>query len=219
MRLLFLFIILLISSVSYSQFTVLLTNGEKFLLSNYRYNDFGTAIIWKNTFQETQEVDIDLVFSIIDASGREEVIYKTDTSKEDFMTVDQMRDFVHGESDAREKYKCNWCFVTGVLIGTASPFITPLIGIKSILYSPLLPTATSSGIGFTGASRRKIAKQNPEMVTNEHYVLGYCEVSSQKKLKSTIIGSGIGLAIGVIATIFLNLQPETPSFGYTSIKI
>ena len=219
MRSIFLSLILLILySIGFSQYTVLLTNGEKIQVPDYRYNDFGSAIIWKTTLQETREIDLELIFSISDAAGGEEILYKPDTSKEDFMNVEQMKAFVQGESDAREKYKCKWCFVTGALIGAASPFVTPLIGIKPILYSPLLPAAASSGIGFTGASRKRIAQHNPDMVSNEHYILGYREVSSQKRLKSTIIGSGIGLAIGVIATIFFNLQPEAPSFGYTTIK-
>ncbi|MBI5219323.1 MAG: hypothetical protein HY958_10380 [Bacteroidia bacterium] len=198
--LLFIILFLLVFS-GFSQYTVLLMSGEQIVIRNYKYNDLNTAITFHTQNREVTEIDLDNIFSITDTLGNEQVIYKPDTSKEDFMTIEQMRFFVKGESDAMEKYKCPWCLVGGFVVGAASPFITPVLGLKPIIYSPLLPAAGSSAIGFTGASKARILRQSPELGNNEHYVLGYKEYSSQIRLKNTIIGSGIGLLVGILTSV------------------
>lgn len=199
-------ILFFISLAAQSQYTVLLLSGDKMYLKNYKYNETGTAIAYHEKNRELQEIDLEHIFSITDTLGNEQVIYKPDTIKEDYMTAEQMRNFINGEIEAEAKYKCKWCFVGGIVIGAATPFLLPYIGftpMSNIVYSPLVPAATSTAIGFTGARDKTIIAINPEQAKNDHYVLGFKERSGQIKLKSTIIGSGIGLVVGMISAFFV----------------
>lgn len=196
-------ILFFISLTAQSQYTILLLSGDKLYLKNYKYNETGTAIAYHEKSRELQEIDLEHIFSITDTLGNEQIIYKPDTIKEDYMNVDQMKNFIKGEIEADAKFKCKWCLVGGFAIGAASPFLLPFIGfapMSNIVYSPLVPAASSTAIGFTGASDKTIMAINPELAKNEHYVMGFKERSGQIKLKSTIIGSGIGLLVGMISS-------------------
>lgn len=199
-------ILFFISLAVQSQYTILLLSGDKMYLKNYKYSETGRAITYHEKNRELQEIDLEHIFSITDTMGNEQIIYKPDTIKEDYMNADQMRYFINGEIEADAKYKCNWCLVGGIAIGAASPFLLPFIGftpMSNIVYAPLIPAASSTAIGFTGASDKTIMAINPVQAKNEHYVLGFKERSGQIKLKSTIIGSGIGLLAGIISAYFV----------------
>lgn len=205
MKLLYIIAILIIIPFCVKgQYTILMLSGEVIKPENYKISEMGNTIVYKDNVKEENELDFDYIFSITDSLGNEQIIYKPDTAKEDFMSVDQMRDFIKGEIEARENYKCPLCFIGGIAVGAGSVFGTPYI-LPTILYSPLFPAASSSVVGFTSPNRSVIVKKHPEYANNEPYIQGYKECASQKRLKSSIFGSGIGLAVGVVSFIVIGL--------------
>lgn len=210
MRKVFIILLVIIPLASWSQYKVLMLSGDSMNIRNFKYNETGTAITFHSKSRELQEIELENIFSITDTLKNEQVIYKPDTLKEDYMTVAQMRSFIRGEIEADLKYKCNWCFIGGIATGAASPFLLPFIGIKPVVYSPLLPAASSSAIGFTGASLKTISRINPVLVKDPHFVNGFKERSGQIKLKTTIIGSGIGLVAGILTAIVLQQTGAMP---------
>jgi hypothetical protein len=173
-----------------------LNNGEKMKIGEFKITN--TDIIsYRNLKGKVKSVQSIDVFSIIDSSGNEQVIYIPDTSYQDVFTVPEMRSFVQGRYDASQKFKSPLTTIGGIVVaGASSVVINPV-------YVFLISTGYSSVIGLTKPSDKKLNIPT-QFANNEHYKLGYQKEVKHKRIKNAIIGSGIGLIVGIGTYIVIN---------------
>jgi len=166
-----------------------LNNGKKMQIGNYKIEN-PEIISYTNLKGKTRTIQSYDVFSINEESGKEVLIYTPDTSYEGAFTVPEMRSFVLGQYDAGQNYKSPWITVGGIAVAVASPAIV------KPLYIILISTGYCAGVGLTNPKEKKL-KISPEFLNNEHYKSGYKKEVKNKRIKNAIIGSCIGLVVGI----------------------
>ncbi len=192
-------------SQSFAQDTLWLLNGEKLILSNYKFIESGNFFQYENQKGKIKEIDGEFIFSITDNNGSEKIYYKPDTIEGNFYTTEQMRSFVTGGYDARIKYKSPVLTISGFIVGAGSIFIMPGIGLP-LFYSPLIPAVYSTIAGFTAPSKKTIISNNPQYSKDQYYIKGYQEAVANKRVKNTIIGTGLGVLVGIISYSVIEKQ-------------
>jgi hypothetical protein len=186
---LYIALILLLATSLSAQNKLWLANGKMKEIGEYNLEkkDF---VIYKNKKGKFKSIERFDVFSIIDQSKNEQIIYLPDSVDNESFTVAEMRAFVQGEYDAHQNFKSPLTTIGGAGIsGGAAVFISPI-------YSPLIPAVYCGVIGATKTSEKKIIIPK-EYENNDHYLLGYKKATKQKRVKNAIFGSLIGLAAGV----------------------
>lgn len=153
---------------------------------------------------------IDLVkyrmFSYSNSSGEETILYKQDTLMGNFFTKNEMKMFVYGQRDAFANYKAAPWLVTGFALGFTSvildtydfspnggffkydPSIVPIGGI--FVYT--------IGAGLFKPKVRKEYAADVSFLSSEHYIEGFQKIARVKKLKSSLLGSVIGVGTGLL---------------------
>ena len=182
--------------------TLFYLNGEKEIVSNYKFSEDGIILTYLNKKGKEKEVDIDYLFAIVNADGTKKIVYKPSDNDEDTLTVEEMGFFVRGGQEAREKYKARLAFVEGFVVGVASPFGV-LATIGNPFYTPILPAVNSTVIGLTIPSSKKIQKRYPELSKNKLFVEGYKEAGRQKRVKHSIFGGIGGILTGILIIAIL----------------
>ena len=196
-----LFIFQIIATLAFSQNTVLLTNGKKMSIGEYKVSDNG-FLAYKNQKNKINNIELADIFSVIEKSGNEKIFFKPDSIDNESFTVDQMRFFVKGESDAINNYKSPWTTIGGVVIGAGSVISIPLAGLNS-LYVPIFPLAYTTSVGLIKKAK-KIGIEE-QYLENKHYVLGFDKAAKHKRIKNSLFGSGIGLVVGIgVILVFFN---------------
>jgi hypothetical protein len=179
-----------------SQNIIWQTDGKKMLVNEFRIEN-SDNIHYKNLKNKVKSIEVVEVFAILDSSGKEILIYKADTSFKDAFTISEMRSFVQGQSDAIEKYKAPWTTIGGIAVS----------GAAAIIVNPVYLIAVSgvycTGIGLIPVREKKL-NISQEFMNNEPYQLGYKKASKHKRIKNSIIGSAIGLAIGLGTAAIIN---------------
>jgi hypothetical protein len=192
-------VILIVFSVQsnlFAQNYLWLTNGKKLKIGDYKIES-PDIISYKNQKGKIKSIQSFDVFSVIESSGKENVIYLPDTSYQGAFTVPEMRSYVQGQYDAGLKFKSPLTTIGGfVLASGSSLFINPM-------YVFVLSTGYCSAIGLTKASEKKL-NIPAEFAQNEHYKLGYKKTVKHKRITNAIIGSGIGLIVGIGTIAIIN---------------
>lgn len=166
--------------------------------------------MYENEKGRLVEIDKDYIFSKTDKDSKEEILYSPDpdSSNHRYFSVNEMRDYIQGELDARENYKAPLATITGFIVGGTSPFVMWYgIGYPPF-YSPMLPAGYTAVVGLTETSRKKIYKNNPEYKDNMFYLMGYREVSKSKRIVNVIKGSLIGLVAGITTGIIISSRDD-----------
>src|SRR5437763_55883 len=121
MRKLFLLILLSgMSQLMIAQDTLLLISGRKIIVSSVDLT--GNTIAYRSG-SKLKKINPERVFSIKYKSGEERIIYGPDSLDPLDFKVDEMKNFIHGELDARSLYKNHLIPITGVVIGGGSALL------------------------------------------------------------------------------------------------
>jgi hypothetical protein len=182
-----------------AQDTLVLIDREPKFISAYRIEN---DQVYYLPFGKTKEriIEIDKLYSVRTSSKGEEILYKQDSLENNYLNVEQMADYIHGQQDARNGYgkqatkSGSGGFVFGFL-GSAT----------GIYYGPLFV------IGYTawkGASKPKYKKElgfDKKFVDNVFYKEGYGTMAKRLVSRRSAIGSGFGFLFGV-ATLSFVLQ-------------
>ena len=186
-----------ITSISFSQTTVLFLNGDKMEVTDCKVDEEQWIVQYYNKRQKEKLIDLDYVFSITDSLGKEKVYYIPVRFEEgDTFTVKQMRSFVDGEFDASNEHKGRLSFASGFVVGSAA---SVLLYPSLLFYSPAFPAGAAVISGITQPSDKKIEKLHPERINDEHYKFGYQESAKHKRAVASIKGGAIGLVVGIVA--------------------
>jgi len=141
------------------------------------------------------------VFSITYPDFSAQIFYNTGDTIGDEFTADQMRSYLGGKANARQNYKNNRSVYGGFITGLIAPVVFPAIGITSVL-SPLAPLTEIAFVGV-GNKKSKHFPMTKEQMDDLHFKEGYLETARKKRITNSIIGSGIGLAVGITASFFI----------------
>lgn len=150
----------------------------------------------------------DRVFSVTYRTGEEVVYYRQDTtSQEDdnLLTIDEMRSFLAGVHDAKNRYKSPgafWaCFATGVASGLTLP----------LLLSPLVPVGMTYFMGTRWIKVNREHISDPKYLKDEFYIMGYERTARSMRVQGSLGGTLSGLFVGILASTTLfneNLSSE-----------
>lgn len=193
-------------SVNAQVSTMLLRNGKKVLISDYKIDGQGYydgKIDFVNAKGKNKDKYLDEVFSIIDAKGQEKILYESNEELGEVLTVGQMSDYVSGMGDSRI-YKISPLVMVGGFAtgfgGTIIPQVKVSAGENSMgIPLGILVPATYVGImGATTPKAETLQAELPEKANNEHYLMGYQDGVQKKRFKHSIIGAAIGVVGGII---------------------
>jgi len=150
---------------SFSQNTMLLTNGKKVTIGEYKLgkNNF---LLYKNQKGKIKNIEFQEIFSIKEKSGNEKIFYKPDSTNNESFSVEQMQFFVKGENDAINNYKSPWTTVGGITVGAGSVVCVPLAGLYS-LYVPIPLLAYTSSVGLIKKKTKKLGIKK-QYIENKH---------------------------------------------------
>ncbi len=186
---------------SKAQNTLWLVNGKKLTIGEFKVSD-SLFLAYKNKKGKIKSADLRDVFSVKLKSGEETVFYVPDATDTESFSINQMRNFVNGAYDARTNYKTPWITTGGFVVGGGSAVAVSAIGLNSLLV-PVFPALYSGGIGIIKVKKDKFdVPQN--LKSNEHYMEGYMRMANHKRINNAIIGSGVGMALGIVAVIIFN---------------
>jgi hypothetical protein len=113
--------------------------------------------------------------------------------------VEQMGDYMRGQRDAQRQYgkRANLAMFIGFAVGVGSAG-------AGLVYAPFLAMGYSSLFGFLKPSLKKRLGFDPLMKDNPFYKEGFGTIAKRKAFRRTALGTGIGLALGLIVlTYFL----------------
>lgn len=193
---------LLIGNQLFSQDSILLLSGEIFPAKNIEIVENENLIKFQNKRGKEKNIELDYIFSVRNANGSENVIYKESVIEDENITIESMRSFVNGAYTARKQYRAPLATISGFVIGAGSVFAFPMVG-APIFYSPVLPAGYSAVIGSTNPCESRIVKRNPTAENDEYYIRGYKEMANQKRVSNTVKGGLLGIAASIIAIIIL----------------
>jgi hypothetical protein len=173
-----------------------LNNGKQIKIGDFRIENkdtiFYSSLKGKDKFIETFDV-----FSVIDKSGKETIVYEPDTTFVGAFTVPQMKNFVLGQYDASQKFKSPGVTAGGIAVS----------GVSSLLINPVFVFAVSgaycTGIGISPTCKKRLNIPD-QFVNDEHYILGYKRTTKHQRIKNAIIGSGSGLVVGLGTFAIIN---------------
>lgn len=201
----------LISGYAHSQGKIVLLNGKERRFSTAEVK--GEVIVYQvedTTKNKTKKVDRYDVFAIFRDSGVEEIIYTPDTVADEEPSVAEVRDYINGHRYANLTYRKPANFVTGLEVGVVSGFALPVFygfGVP-ILYSVGLSQFTPKLKGpltYNYNSAKDVLEPLPtdsatsNIHVTEAFSAGYGKKARNLKFKNSLIGGGIGFAIGASA--------------------
>jgi hypothetical protein len=142
----------------------------------------------------------DRIFSLTFRTGEEVVYYRQDTlSQEDdnLLTIEEMRSFLAGVHDAKNRYKSPgafWtCFATGVVSGLTLP----------LLLSPLVPVGMTYFMGTRWIKVNREHISDPKYLKDEFYIMGYERTARSMRVQGSLGGTLSGLFVGILASTTL----------------
>lgn len=154
------------------------------------------------TFQDPEDstkrahIENDQLFAIRYHTGDVFYYYEQDTIS-NWFTRDEMWLFMQGERDARKGFKPR-----GSLYGTM--FFGMLGGLTGSFIGPIAPAVYLSMVGLPKVRIRHQTVSNINLLDHDAYILGYEREARSKRRIYSLIGAGIGLAVGYIGYATLN---------------
>ena len=201
----------MITGSAYSQGKIVLLNGKEKRFTTAEVK--GESILYQpegSTSTTYRNIDLYDVFSINRDGGTEEVIYNPDTISGEDLTINEVRDYIKGERYAELVYDKPVNFVTALELGAVSGFVLPVFyGIAVPLLYPIglaqftpkvKPPIMHNYNDLTG----KFEALHPgttssNIIINDSFSAGYARRAKNIKFKKSLLGGGIGFAIGATA--------------------
>lgn len=194
------------ASINAQVSTLLLRNGKKLLVSDYKVDAedyYEGKISYVNAKGKNKDKYLDEVFSITDASGNENVLYKPNEELGEVLTIGQMKNFVVGMGDART-FTISPMVMFGGMVSGFGGTIIPQVKVNAggnsmgIPLGILVPATYVGIMGATTPDAETLQSKLPDMADNEYYLMGYQEGVQKKRFKHSIIGAAIGVVGGIV---------------------
>jgi hypothetical protein len=102
------------------QDTLILLSGRKLIVKSVDLKDYTIAYRKPGEKSKLSKIDPEKVFSIKYRDGNERIIYMPDTLDPLDFKVEEMRNFIYGEQDAKMVYKTGLVKASGFVVGAGS---------------------------------------------------------------------------------------------------
>ena len=213
-------IIAFVSFTGFSQITqdsVLMLNGKvfhgEFVELNEVEND--SVLQFKLTNGKTENFSTQRIFSYT-SKGDNNILYRKDEFKGDFLSIEETKAVTFGSFDARKTFKPHVPFWSGYALGLgATVFDTYLtkkdtIGAvsqdlqpgffqkKPSLFPFLVPAVVTVSWSFPSFKLKQRNIIHKEYFRNENFYRGYHRIAKQKRMLSSLLGSISGIATGLL---------------------
>jgi hypothetical protein len=176
-----------------AQDTIIMYDGRHIPIKNYNLNEELQEIEYTSAKGKTKVIDLEDAFSI-KSSDKEKILYQTDSSKSQYMCVDDMKCYVKGAESANESYAATVATVAGLVIGAGSMAYAMADNTKlNMLMAPLVPLSFCIGISLTKPCESRIKQRYPEWSNNERFVAGYKNQARKKRVRNAIVSSAAGM--------------------------
>ncbi|MFZ5552263.1 MAG: hypothetical protein ACOZCO_04040 [Bacteroidota bacterium] len=166
------------------------------------------------SYMKKKEVKTDMldryrIYSTIDSSGKENVLYVRDTTVGNFLTEPEMRLFIAGEQDAQKNFKCRGYNTTGFLFALGislldtyekqdgQPFFNGffredpgILHFATPFVYPIIASLPPISLRIRDVTERKNLLEEP-------YIEGFERVGKQKRRFGGLLYSTIGSATGI----------------------
>lgn len=199
-------------SSAIAQGKLIMLNGKEKRFSTAEVK--GEIIVYQpedTTRNVNRKVDKYDVFAIVRADGSEEIIYNPDTVTGEDPTVAEVRDYIKGERFASQVYRKPLNLISGIAVGGAGSIIGFYGLIVPVVYPAVLGRFTpdiKEPIAYNfNETTRKFDPISEGTSTNinvsEAFSAGYGKKARNLKIKNSLIGGGIGFAVGITALILV----------------
>ena len=194
----------LYSTMSFSQNgndTLLLVNGKTIITTVTDIDTINALVSFvkpKNP-KKIKTMDSDRLFSITDKDG-EHVIYMQDTVGNELSEL-EMRQFIFGQQDARKAVKGNAGLYVNMLISLGA-------GATGSFLTPIVPFLVAGVLGLPGVKIKEDKVSHPELIYTDAYKSGYVQEAKRKRKMRSLIGGGIGLAVGLGTSVILKANGD-----------
>jgi hypothetical protein len=178
--------------------TLYLMNGRIITSSVLDTNSVSVLITDPENPTKKISIDNESLFAVKYGKGNRFYYYQQDTIK-NWYTQDEMWLFMQGERDARKGFKAKGSFLGGLAAGLAGGASGLAIGEAGAFFGPVLPLAFFTTVGIPKVRIKHNTVSNPEYLTHDVYILGYEREARAKRRRQSLLGGGIGVAIGYIA--------------------
>lgn len=187
-----------------------LMNGKQLSVKSYKINfdevEEG-VIAFTNLEGKQKKKYLDDVFSIIDADGSEQIVYKQDEFMGNILTPAQMRIYLQGFTDVLENYKVPaWVFIGGFASGIVGGILPqPNFDLGdfhgSVPVGVLVPSVYVGTVGAITPDVDLIESNMPNRINDEYYKMGVQDGVQKKRIKGGLIGGAIGFVAGALTLI------------------
>lgn len=192
-----LFIYLFSFSQTVSLDTLYLMNGRIIISSVLDTNSASLVISDPENINKKISIENERVFAIKYGKGNLFYYYEQDSIK-NWYTRDEMWLFMQGERDAKKGFKPQGSLIGGILFGMTGG-ASGLAADIGVFLGPILPLAFFSTVGIPKVRIKHSTVSNPDNLKQDAYILGYEREARAKRRRQSIVGGGIGVALGYIA--------------------
>ena len=199
---------LLIFNITNAQDTIVIVSGKHIFTKEYRIDNNNRELIYKNKRGKEKSIFLDNVYSLIDSSGHESIIYNPENNNQYKYSVIEMKDFVQGGYDASLYFHAPLSTFYGFLAGTSSTIF---------MQNPLYAIFPSGGIcvivGLPNVSQKMITKKIPQFSENPFYYQGFNQEAKNKRFINSVKGAAAGIFTG-LTIIILQLSDKLPEITF-----
>ena len=118
-------------------------------------------------------------------------VYQQDSTEESYLSIDEMKRYLNGRSQAQKNYKGYVYGVVGFAGGAGSAYLGPFWG--------LIPGAIYTGVAGVWAIKPFFKADNQEDFNDPYFAEGFKQVALSKQAKYSAIGVGAGFIAGIAA--------------------
>ena len=131
------FILIFLTSQAIAQDTLLLISGRTIIVSSVDLQNNTVAYRKIKPGSPVKTISPERVFSVLHRDGTESIVYVRDTLDPIDFKVEEMRNFIKGERDARELYRNTFVKVLGLGVGVGS---ATFLGFYGLVGPPIYST-------------------------------------------------------------------------------
>ena len=198
---------------AFAQGKLIMLNGneKRFITAELK----GEVIVYQPENKDTstlRKIDKFDVFSILNDNGTEEIIYNPDTVSGEDPTVSEARDYIKGERYAGLVYKNPLNLVSGVVVGGAGSVIGFYGLIVPVIYPAVYGKFTPKlkqplKLNYNASTGKFESLPAPGALSNvivtESFSAGYGKKARNMKIKNSLIGGGLGFAVGIAVLVLV----------------
>lgn len=187
-------LLLTFSKTASAQDKILLLNGEEILAKPVEIKDtLPTLSIIELKKEKCKTLKKSDIFSITNANGVENVLYKEDTTSiNNDLSVEGMRQYIKGLQEGK-KSSAPLATVGGLVVGAGSSYLK--------FYGLIPPAIYIAVMGNYTPSLDKQPVSDRSLMKDENFAFGYIRKNKSKRTRNAALGSVIGFFAGTAAIL------------------